>query len=199
MVEGGVGAADATDEDEQGTGVSDEETGGNDEGLGGNDPGTGGTDEEGGAGADDLTDGADQDMEDLDEEQEAAANSGGAQHSPSSPIDCASVSEPSPGAVILFPDADDPASLEAGPGPVTVEVAGCSDTFEANLQYDAFHGQDTSPTLSGFTSGGTLGTWDAFSSSETYWTPGSWTVAVFVDDAESGNRVEYDEVTFTVD
>ena len=101
--------------------------------------------------------------------------------------------------MILFPDADDPASLEAGPGPVTVEVAGCSDTFEANLQYDAFHGQDTSPTLSGFTSGRTLGTWDAFSSSETYWTPGSWTVEVFVDDAESGNRVEYDEVTFTVD
>ena len=70
MVEGGVGAADATDEDEQGTGGTDEDPGGND-------PGTGGTDEVGGSGVDGLTDGADQDMEDLDEEQEAAANSGG--------------------------------------------------------------------------------------------------------------------------
>jgi hypothetical protein len=114
-------------------------------------------------------------------------------------IDCDAVAGSSPGATIVFPDSDDPASLEAGPGPATVEVVGCSDTFEANVQYDAFHGQNTVPTLSGFTEGGTLGDWEVFSFEETYWTPGDWTVVVFVNDAESGNRVEYDEVTFTVD
>lgn len=113
-------------------------------------------------------------------------------------IDCDAVATTSPGAVIVFPDSGDPASLDVGPGPVTVEVVGCSDTFEANIQYDAFHGQNSTPTLSGFTEGGTLGDWAEFSFEETYWTPGDWTVVVFVDDAESGDRIEYDEVTFTV-
>ncbi|MFP4311228.1 MAG: hypothetical protein ACLFS9_04500 [Nitriliruptoraceae bacterium] len=113
-------------------------------------------------------------------------------------IDCDAVATSSPGAVIVFPDSGDPASLEAGPGPVTVEVVGCSDTFEANIQYDAFHGQNSTPTLSGFTEGGTLGDWAEFSFEETFWTPGDWTVVVFIDDAESGDRIEYDEVTFTV-
>lgn len=125
------------------------------------------------------------------------------EHRPSadlrSSIDCSTVVTSSPGATIVFPDSNDPASLQVGAGPVTVEVVGCSDTFEANVQYDAFHGQNTQPTLSGFTQGGTLGTAEEFSFEETYWTAGDWTVVVFVNDAESGNRVEYDQVTFTVD
>lgn len=115
-----------------------------------------------------------------------------------SSIDCNAVATSSPGATIVFPDSNDPSSLQVGTGPVTVEVVGCSDTFEANVQYDAFHEQDTQPTISGFTEGGTLGSWDEFSFEETYWTSGDWTVIVFVTDAQSGNRVEYDQVTFTV-
>ena len=121
------------------------------------------------------------------------------EHAPPAPLACAGIDDTSPGAIILFPDAGNSASLEAGPGPVTVVVEGCSDTFEANLEYEAYHGQNSNPTLSGFTSGGTLGNWEAFSISETYWTPGEWTVVVFELDAESGDRVEYDEITFTVD
>lgn len=156
--------------------------------------------EEGAAG--DETDGVDEDGTDEDG-SEAAEEGGLAEHRPSTSaraaIDCDAVSAGPVGAVIVFPDSDDPATLEAGPGPVTVEVVGCSDTFEANVQYDVFHGQNSTPTLSGFTMGGTLGDWDVFSFEETYWTPGDWTVVMFVDDAESGDRVEYDQVTFTVD
>jgi hypothetical protein len=136
-------------------------------------------------------------------EPEAGGDEGLAAHRPSgaarAAIDCGAVANPVAGALIAFPNSDNPDTLQAGPGPVTVEVVGCSDTFEANVQYDAFHGQDSVPTLSGFTMGGSLGAWDVFSFEETYWTPGDWTVVVFVDDAESGDRVEYDQVTFTVD
>ena len=131
--------------------------------------------------------------------EDTTGESGFPEHAPPAPLACAGIDEASPGAIILFPDADNPATLEAGPGPVTVVVEGCSDTFEANVEYEAYHGQNANPTLSGFTSGGTLGNWEAFSISETYWTPGEWTVVVFELDAESGDRVEYDEVTFTVD
>lgn len=151
--------------------------------------------------------GEDDAAEDAVEAEEAGSEDGGdgglPAHRPSeaarSAIDCGAVATPVAGASIAFPNSDDPDSLQAGPGPVTVEVVGCSDTFEANVQYDAFHGQNTVPTLSGFTTGGTLGDWDVFSFEETYWTPGDWTIVVFVDDAESGERVEYDQVTFTVD
>lgn len=138
-----------------------------------------------------------------DDENAAEGDTNGAsgfrEHAPPAPLACAGIDEPSPGAMILFPDAGNPATLEAGPGPVTVVVEGCSDTFEANLEYEAYHGQNANPTLSGFTSGGTLGNWEAFSISETYWTPGEWTVVVFEFDAESGERVDFDEITFTVD
>lgn len=107
---------------------------------------------------------------------------------------CEELADGSPGAVIAFPSDGD----EAGVTPVTVEVAGCSDTFESNVQYEAFHGTDTTATLDGFTSGGTLGDWAPFSFEETYWTPGEWRVVVFELDAESGNRVEYDAVSFVV-
>ncbi len=155
-----------------------------------------GADEEADAAADEAADDATDasegpyDPDDGEHRLEAAARSA---------IDCDAVATTSPGAVIVFPDSNDPASLQVGAGPVTVEVVGCSDTFEANIQYDAFHGQNSTPTLSGFTEGGTLGDWGEFSFEETYWTPGDWTVVVFVNDAESGNRVEYDQVTFTVD
>lgn len=151
---------------------------------------------------------ADGDAEDVADEEpepdaEASEDGGLREHRPSeearAAIDCDAVANPAAGALLAFPRSDDPASLQAGPGPVTVEVVGCSDTFEATVQYDAFHGQNTTPTLSGFTQGGTLGSWDVFSFEETYWTPGDWTVVVYVDDAESGDRVEYDQVTFTVD
>jgi hypothetical protein len=151
---------------------------------------------------DEATDGASTEAaEDADADADEPAGAGGpSEHRPppAGEPDCAAVSASPPGAIISFPSDDDPSWLDAGPGPVTVEVVGCSDSFEANIQYDAFHGQDTTPTLSGFTEGGTLGTWGAFSFEETYWTPGDWTVVIFVDDAASGNRVEYDEVTFTV-
>ncbi len=108
--------------------------------------------------------------------------------------DCGSIDEDAPGAVIRFPDD----GSDAGDGPVTVEVVGCGNTFEANVQWEAYHGNNTAPTLEGHTMGGTMGDWGAFSITETYWTPGDWTVVVFEIDAESGDRVEYDEVTFTV-
>lgn len=145
------------------------------------------------------------DSSDPDGRQESGSASGAAygEHRPDGAargsVDCSAVTTPSPGAAIFFPDASDPASLQAGPGPVTVEVVGCSDTFEANVQYDAFHGQNSTPTLSGFTQGGTLGTFGEFTFEETFWTPGDWTVVVFEIDAESGDRVEYDQVTFTVE
>lgn len=142
--------------------------------------------------------------DDPDEAADEDADDGGiAQHRPPAEaqalVDCDGVTASPPGAIIVFPSDEGDGWLDAGPGPVTVEVVGCSDTFEANLQYEAFHGQNSSPTLSGFTQGGTLGTWGAFSFEETYWTPGDWTVVVFDDDAETGDRVEFDEVTFTVD
>lgn len=148
-----------------------------------------------GAAGDDSGDDATEDEPEAGDDGQADSSAEGS----GATIDCDAVAGTSPGAEILFPDSEDPASLQVGPGPVTVEVVGCSDTFEANVQYDAFHGQNTVPTLSGFTEGGTLGDWDEFSFEETYWTPGDWTVVVFVNDAESGNRVEFDEVTFTVD
>jgi hypothetical protein len=112
--------------------------------------------------------------------------------------DCGSIGEQVPGAVIRFPDEDVSGSLDAGAGPVTVEVVGCGNTFEANVQWEAYHGDNRTPTLEGHTMGGTMGDWGAFSIAETYWTPGDWTVVVFEIDAESGERREYDEVTFTV-
>lgn len=112
--------------------------------------------------------------------------------------DCGSIDDADPGAVIRFPSEDVAGSLDAGDGPVTVEVVGCGNTFEANVQWEAYHGTNSTPTLEGHTMGGTLGDWGAFSIAETYWTPGDWTVVVFEMDAESGDRVEYDEVTFTV-
>lgn len=113
--------------------------------------------------------------------------------------DCDGISDDAPGATIAFPSDQDSDWLDAGEGPVAVEVLGCSNTFEANIEYEAFHGQNSSPTLDGFTSGGTMGEWAEFRFSETYWTPGEWTVVVFELDAESGDRREYDSVTFTVD
>lgn len=183
-----------------------------------------GVDDDGLAGSSDTTDGSDaldvaedtdepaddvpadtaEQTDEADEADDEATDDGGLRaHRPPAEAeglaDCSAVTEDPPGAVIVFPSDHDPAWLEAGPGPVTVEVIGCSDTFEANLQYEAYHGQNSSPTLDGFTQGGTLGEWGAFSFEETYWTPGDWTVVVFDDDAESGQRVEFDEVTFTVD
>lgn len=194
VVEDGTDATDVTD-------VVDEE--GEDAGGATDDGAEESTDEDA---AGDTESGDDEGAEDTDdageqdgEQEDADEDTGFAQHAAPDSIDCSNITEESVGAVILFPDADDASTLDAGPGPVTVEVAGCSDTFEANLQYEAYHGQDANPTLSGFTSGGTMGNWEAFSISETYWTPGPWTVIVFDDDAESGERVEFDEVTFTID
>jgi hypothetical protein len=154
---------------------------------------------------DDVDDAAAEGTDDADTEadgtdDEPAATGGPSEHRPpaAGQPDCDAVTASPPGAIISFPSDDDPSWLDAGPGPVTVEVVGCSDSFEATIQYDAFHGQDTAPTLSGFTEGGTMGNWGAFSFEETYWTSGEWTVVVFVDDAESGDRIEFDEVTFTV-
>lgn len=136
-------------------------------------------------------------------EDDAEANGGVREHRPpedaESFADCGSIDTMDPGARIVFPHEDVSGSLDAGPGPVTVEVVGCGNTFEANVQWEAYHGQDANPTLDGFTMGGTMGDWGAFSIAETYWTPGDWTVVVFEIDAESGERREYDEVTFTVE
>ena len=112
--------------------------------------------------------------------------------------DCGAIDDDAPGAVIRFPSEEVAGSLDAGDGPVTVEVVGCGNTFEANVQWEAYHGEDRNPTLEGHTMGGTMGDWGAFSIAETYWTPGDWTVVVFEIDAASGDRVEYDEVTFAV-
>lgn len=189
-------AAEAEDDDEAPV-EDDEDTG---EDAGDDDDGSAGDDDEAGGddGATDDSDAGDTDAddeggEDADEDEDAPTTVG--EHRPSEDIDCSGIDESSVGAIILFPDSS---TTDAGPGPVAVEVAGCSDTFEANVQYEAFHGNDTEPTLNGFTMGGTLGDWAEFSFTETYWTPGEWTVVVFDDDAESGERIEFDEVTFTV-
>ena len=112
-------------------------------------------------------------------------------------VDCESIDDQAAGAVLAFPT-DDDGPLDAGPGPVTVEFVGCSNTFEANLVYDAFHGENRNPTLTDHTTGGTMGNWSAFSFEETFWTSGDWTVVVYEDDAASGERREYDQVSFAV-
>jgi hypothetical protein len=113
--------------------------------------------------------------------------------------ECEAVETADPGAFFVFPDADDPSTLHAGTSPATVEFLGCGNTFEANVQYEAYHGHDSKPTLEGFTMGGTLGDWAEFRFEETFWTPGEWRVVVFEIDAKHGDRRVYDEVTFTVD
>ncbi len=112
--------------------------------------------------------------------------------------DCAAIDQQEPGATIVFPSPDGDGWQDAGDSPVTVEVVGCSNTFEANLQYEAYHDQDSSPTLDGFTMGGSMGNWEEFRFEETFWTPGEWRIVVFEYDAESGDRQDYDEQTFTV-
>ncbi len=112
--------------------------------------------------------------------------------------DCDAVANEDPGAFIAFPSAEGPDWLDAGDGPVTVEFVGCSNTFEANLVYEAYHGSDATPTLTGHTMGGSYGDWARFGFEETFWTPGEWTVVVLEIDAASGDRRDYDEVTFTV-
>lgn len=140
---------------------------------------------------------ADADDDADDDADTATADQGPDEYRPAeAPSDgsCDDAGDDAPGAEIRFPGDGD----EAGSRPVTVEVTGCSNTFEANLEYEAFHGEDSTPTLAGFTTGGTMGDWAAFSFEETYWTPGEWRVVVFEHDAESGERKEYDEVAFTV-
>ncbi len=154
------------------------------------------------AGSEDA-DGAGAPEDDADGDEDEAEESGGVrEHRPpeeaESFADCGSIDTMDPGARIVFPHEEVADSLDAGPGPVTVEVVGCGNTFEANVQWEAYHGQNANPTLEGFTMGGTMGDWGAFSIVETYWTPGDWTVVVFEIDAESGERREYDEVTFSV-
>ena len=112
--------------------------------------------------------------------------------------DCAAIDQQEPGATIAFPSPDGDGWQDAGDSPVSVEVVGCSNTFEANLQYEAYHGQDSSPTLEGFTMGGTMGNWEEFRFEETFWTPGEWRIVVFEYDAASGDRQDYDEQTFVI-
>lgn len=155
--------------------------------------------------ASDDTQSVDDDADDADDESDAGADEGTttsqgpAELRPTgggpSDADCAANNTQQPGAEITFPSD----GVTAGNSPVTVEVVGCSNTFEANLQYEVFHDQNTSPTLDGFTSGGTLGTWASFSLEETYWTPGTWRVEVFENNANTGARDLYDTVSFTVD
>ena len=144
----------------------------------------------------------DADEEEPAEPEEDADEGGLAEHRPPAEAealaDCDAIDELDPGAVLVFPSDEDPAWLDAGDGPVTVGFIGCSNTFEANLEYEAYHGQDATPTLEGFTMGGSYGDWAEFGFEETFWTPGEWTVVVFEIDAASGERREYDEVTFTV-
>lgn len=141
--------------------------------------------------------------EEPEEDDDADDGSGLNSHRPTAEADavadCDKIVAEEPGASIAFPSEEGEGWLDAGEGPVTVEFMGCSNTFEANVVYEAFHGEDRKPTLSGHTMGGTMGQWDRFSFEETFWTPGEWTVVVFEDDAESGDRREYDEVTFTVE
>jgi hypothetical protein len=113
--------------------------------------------------------------------------------------DCSAFDGDAPGASLVFPDEGDPAWGGAGVSPVTVEFVGCADTYEANVAYEAFHGEDRRPTLSGSTMGGTLGDWAEFRFEETFWTPGEWRVELVEVDAEDGERRVHDEIRFTVD
>ena len=119
-------------------------------------------------------------------------------HRPAETLDaaCDEVDADPPGAVIVFPGADE---RNAGRSPVTIEVVGCSDTFEANVVYEAYHEENRRPTIEGHTMGGTMGQWDEFRFEETFWTPGDWRIVVLEIDAKSGERREYDEVVVTVE
>ncbi len=161
--------------------------------------------DDGESSSDDATNGASDEDEDADEAQdlipaEVTDEDGMATMRPPADAepDCDSIDQLEPGASLSFPT-DDAGMLDAGPGPVRVEFVGCSNTFEANLVYDAFHASDTSPTITDFTMGGSMGDWSAFSFEEMFWTPGQWTVVVYEDDAATGDRQEYDQVTFSID
>ena len=149
--------------------------------------------------ADEADDAADEDAAVEDDEDDGEDNGINSHSPPAEAIpDCDDVDESSPGAFIAFPSPDGDGWQDAGQSPVTVEVVGCSDTFEANLQYEAYHGQDANPTLEGHTMGGSLGNWEQFEFEETFWTPGEWRIVVFEYDAASGDRQDYDEQTFVV-
>ena len=93
--------------------------------------------------------------------------------------------------VVRFPTTT---TADAGAGPVTVEVVGCR--MDGIVGWEAFHGEDRRPTLEGQIAAN--GDEEVFSIVETYWTPGEWTVVVFGLDAQSGERLEEDAVSFTV-
>lgn len=113
-------------------------------------------------------------------------------------VDCGAIDRSAPGGIIAFPHDQGRNWTDAGMGPVTVGFVGCSNTFEANIQYEAYHGDDEEPTIEGFTMGGAYGDWDVFEFEERFWTAGDWTVVVFEYDAATGERRDYDGVTFSV-
>lgn len=98
----------------------------------------------------------------------------------------------------MFPDSD-VIDHDAGERPAEVTVVGCSNTFEATVLYEFYHGDDANPTVEGYTMGGAYGDWHEFTFTETLWTPGTWTILVLEHDAATGDRVVYDEVFVTVD
>ena len=172
--------ADADDADADAADADDADAAGDDEGT---------ADE-----ADEADDGDAATDDDGGEDREMTTHSAPAEAEP----DCAAIDQQEPGATIAFPSPDGDGWQDAGDSPVTVEVVGCSNTFEANVQYEAYHGQDASPTLDGFTMGGAMGNWEEFRFEETFWTPGEWRIVVFEYDAESGDRQDYDEQTFEI-
>lgn len=75
---------------------------------------------------------------------------------------------------VRFPDSN-VTSHHVGAGPAEVTVVGCSNTFEATVVYEFFHGNDADPTIEGHTMVGAYGDWDEFTFTQTLWTPGEWT------------------------
>ncbi|WP_366654869.1 hypothetical protein [Fodinicurvata sp. EGI_FJ10296] len=114
-------------------------------------------------------------------------------------VDCGAIDQSTPGGIIVFPNDRGRNWTDAGMGPVTVGFVGCSNTFEANIQYEAYHGDDEEPTIEGSAMGGAYGDWGMFEFEERFWTAGDWTVEVFEYNVASGHRLDYDSVTFSVD
>ena len=112
--------------------------------------------------------------------------------------ECLQIYSDEPGASIVFPDSN-VITHDAGISPAKVTVIGCSNTFEAAVVYEFYHGSNADPTIEGHTMGGAYGDWAEFTFTETLWTPGEWTILVLEQDAATGDRVVYDEVFVTVD
>ncbi|QBI21074.1 cell wall-binding repeat-containing protein [Egibacter rhizosphaerae] len=113
--------------------------------------------------------------------------------------DCEALREDGDGAALVFPGRDGPGWDQAGAAPVEVDFLGCGSGFEGHLDYELWHEDDLRARVGDGTFAGALGEWRRFSFRELLHRSGDWRVEVFQLDAATGERLDYDEQTFTVD